>query len=153
MRVIFEAGREGFDAVLDALGVIEPVDADDHRAALEAGAHALHQHVAFGEAGFEREGLGVDADREGADLEFAAVRFAAPVRRRRGRRRRRSGRRGNYRRRVGMEADDVIGAEGAQQAVIERHRRGRIGGRPGDMVKIADAVLDPRAGAGNPPSE
>ena len=97
------------------------------RAAFEAGAHALHQHVAFGEARLQREGLGVDADRESPHLEFTPARFA-PI----GVDDAAGAGRGQASAeivhvRLRLKADDVIGAERAQQAAIARHRRRRLG--------------------------
>jgi len=41
----------------------------------------------------------------------------------------------------GLEADQVIGGEGVQQAVVGRHGQPHIGRRPRDVQEETDAIL------------
>ena len=51
----------------NALGVVEPVDADDHGAAGQAVEHLAHEGRFDRAPRQPRESLGLDADREDAD--------------------------------------------------------------------------------------
>ena len=62
-----EKTLERIHALSEALGVIEPVDSDDHGAAGEAVHHIAHKRRAHGTAGKPAELVGLDADWKDSD--------------------------------------------------------------------------------------
>src|SRR5947209_7236240 len=71
---MIEEALEGVHAQRQALGIIQAVDADDHRAAGEAVEHAAHEGGADGAAREAAELGSFDADRESADAHRALAR-------------------------------------------------------------------------------
>ncbi len=122
------------------LRIIEPVNADYQLPAFETGAGAPHDRVAVGDLRFMGEGLGVDADRQSRYLEAPAEGLneltiddtadfgmgEAP------------GQIGSVARR--LHADEIIGGETPQDALVTGEHCRHLMRRPGNMHEEADAI-------------
>ena len=139
-RVALEEAREGLDALADALGIVEPVDADDELLAFEARLGAPHERMALRVRRLGPESRRVDADREGGHLEAAAERLveAAAERPAHPVTSQAADEIVDVERR--LEADHVVGREAAQQEVVGRQHARHVGGRPRDVQEEADPV-------------
>ena len=136
----FQQRLDAADALRQALCVVEPVDADDERLVVGVAGKQLQFRRARIALRVGRESLRIDADRESVDGERPAETLQPPV--------------------VqpphaevldgvagevlavahGLEADEVVGEEGAGELLVVRQRRDDLGRREGDVEEEADGV-------------
>ena len=137
--------REGIEALRQALGIVEPVDADDQPAAGEAHLEALHLadargvgRAALDMGGVDAYGVGLDPERTlerpnrrsapgfphagvGLDNEIAAEMPAVRLR---------------------LEADEIERGKTAHQLVVHRQGRQQLPGRQGGVEEEAHPVRE-----------
>ena len=145
LGIELEQAAEGPEPVGQALGVVQPVDADDLRAVERARGEQLDAGVGLRRVRHVLEGVDVDADREIARHDGAAERGDLPARLQHA-----AGLLQHIALEIGhvrgrLEADDVVGEQRLDQPGMVGHRDHHVRRRERDMQEEADAGFDAAA--------